>query len=161
MSAVLQPIGPNMPGIIEAAHAQHIRPASIRWTDALKDVRANPDDPDKAIVSAILALEDIASAAKDTAATLRRELAATMEHDGTLGFETEHHSITRKQASRLVVITDPKALAERHPDLMIPQEPTPDRAEIGKRLRANNTVAGCHLTNGGPPVLTISAKARS
>ena len=158
MNIAVQAPPPSMPDIIEAAHAQHVRPASLHWTDALKEVRANPADPDKAIVSAILALEDMASAAKDTAATLRRELALVMEHDGTLGFETEHFAVTRKQAARLVEITDPKALAARHPDLMVPQDDKPDRAEIGKRLRANQTIAGAVLTNGGPSVLMIRSK---
>jgi hypothetical protein len=100
----------------------------------------------------------MASAAKDTAATLRRELAASMVEDGVTGFEAAHHMVSRKAASRLVQINDPKALAAAHPDLMVERAPEPDRAEIGKLLRAGKTVAGCVLSNGGPAVLTISAK---
>ncbi len=158
MSAALKTAGPDMAAIIEAAHSQHIRPASLRWTDALREVRADPTDPDRAIVAAILALEDLASAAKETAATLRRELAATMEHDGTLAYEAPHHTITRKAAAQLVQINDRKALAAAHPELMIPQEDEPDKKAIGKLLRAKKPVAGCTLSNGGPSVITISAK---
>ena len=160
MSAVLKPATPSLEAIIEASHAQHIRPASLRWTDALKNVRANPADPDRAIVAAILALEDLGAAAKDTAATLRRELAATMENDGTLSYETEHHVVQRVQAAQRVQMTDTKAFLAAHPDLAVAQDPKPDTPEIARRLKRGETIIGCELSNGGPDILRITSKGR-
>lgn len=157
MSAALQ-TPPNMAAIIEAAHIQHIRPASLRWTNALQQTRANPADPDHAVVAAILALEDLASAAKDTAAVLRRDLAASMVSDGVTGFETEHHVASRVQAAQRAQMTDTKAFLAAYPDLAIPQDPKPDLAEAAKRLKRGQRLIGCELSNGGADTLRITAK---
>lgn len=158
MSAALTPPPPSMSDIIDASHAQHIRPASIRWTDALRQVRANPADPDRAIVAAILALEDLESAAKDTAAVLRRDLAASMEADGVTGFETDHHIASRVKAAVRVQMTDTAAFAAAHPEMMIAQDPKPDTKRAMQRMNAGETLVGCERSNGGADTLRISAK---
>lgn len=157
MSAALQQ-PPAMVAIIEATHAQHLKPASDRWVAALRQVRANPTDPDHAIVAAILALEDMAGAAKDTAAVLRRELAVSMVNDGVTGFETDHHIASRVQAAQRAQMTDSKAFLAAHPDLAVPQDPKPDLAEAAKRLKRGERLVGCELSNGGADTLRLTAK---
>lgn len=154
----ITPTPSSLVAIIDALHSQHIRPSADAWVTALREARANPADPDRATLALILAAKRLEGDGKHAAAVLRRELTASMEQDGVTGFDGPNHTASRRPASRLVQITDAKALAAAHPELMLPQEPVPDKKEIGRRLRAKETIAGAVLSNGGAPVLTISAK---
>ena len=55
-------------------------------------------------------------------------------------------------------ITDLRAFAAAHPDLMTTPQPQPDKTEIGKRLRAGAEITGAVLDNGSAETLRISAK---
>ena len=144
--------------VIDAAHAQHIKSTSDRWVVALRQARATPDNPDNATVDLIIAAEAMEDAAKHVQSVLRAQLIESMERDGVTGFETAHHQITRRKANQVALITDEKGLAAAHPELMTTPEPRPDRTEIARRLRKGDQIAGASLTNGGAPVVVISAK---
>lgn len=150
--------GASIQATIDAAHAQHVKPAFDRYVQALKYGRENPADVDRALVSMILALEDAADATKQIGATLRTILVDSMAADGVKSFETDHHTIVRAQAAQRVQMIDSKAFLAAHPDLATPQDPKPDTAEIGRRLRAGQAIVGATLSNGGPETLRISAR---
>nr|WP_321985369.1 siphovirus Gp157 family protein [uncultured Lichenicoccus sp.] len=144
--------------VIDAVHMQHIKATSDQWVAALRRARATPEEPDNATVDLIIAAEAIEDAAKHAKAVLRERLGESMERDGVTGFETAHHQITRRKANQVALITDEKALAAQHPELMTTPEPRPDRTEIARRLRKGDRIQGAELTNGGAPVVVISAK---
>ena len=147
--------------IIDAVHAQHIKATSDQWVAALRQARATPHDPDNATVGLIVAAEALEDAAKHAQSVLRGHLAESMERDGVTGFETQFHQVTRRKANQVALITDEKAVAAAHPELMTTPEPKPDRTEIARRLRKGERIQGAELTNGGAPVLVLSAKKGS
>ena len=106
----------------------------------------------------ILAVEAMEDLAKDISTQLRTILRDTMEDAGCFSLGGEVHSLTLADAPRTTQITDAKALAAAHPELMTTPEPQPDRKAIADLLRRGRAVTGAELSNGGQPVLKITTK---
>lgn len=97
----------------------------------------------------ILATEGLADTAKALAADARTALAEAMA-TGATTIKIETHTVSLADGKRGVVITDPSAIP---PQFMC--APQPDKAAIGKALRAGEQVPGAALGNGGPPYLSF------
>lgn len=144
---------------IAEMHAKGVKPAADAWVDALRDLRAVPQDqpaPHEPTLRAACVLfkaaESLAKDSKRVADELRDLIAASFASTGCPGVYIPGYSVKPAEAAQTVIITDATAIAAHHPDLMTePRPPEPDRTTIGKVLREGFRVTGAELSNGGPP----------
>jgi hypothetical protein len=131
---------PRLIGAIQAV--QRSDTAFRKTTDLTEGMRES--------VRLVLALGDLEDAVKQCAATARAALATIMHESGAVGIRTDTHIASTRDPQRSVVITG------AIPGKFMRQPPMqPDKHALHKALTAGETIEGAHLSNGGPPVLTL------
>lgn len=88
---------------------------------------------------------------------LRNHLNLEMQENGIISYKSDKAKATLVKATQSAQIINVDKIAECRPDLMVASEIRPDRTEIAKLLRKGEVIQGAVLSNGGPPVLKITA----
>ena len=124
--------------------------AHTALTDAIDVV-----DTMKAAVTLIVAAEALKDQSDAAARAMRATLSEVIEATGIPAVQTEDHRAITADPPRYATISD---------EVLIPAEywsrPHPDRTAIAKALREGIEVPGATLSNGGAPVLRITARKR-
>lgn len=139
-------------------HKIQVKPACDAWVPALARLRAISLENHHPLDQAFAALADLYFAAtelenmgKHVQLALRSKLAASMAEHGSPGFYTSGHHVTPTEAARTVTITNQKALAADHPEMMVTPPAAPDKKAIAYALKNNRVIQGACLSNGGTP----------
>jgi hypothetical protein len=115
-------------------------------TDLLDVLRAAGD--------IVLAAEAVVAASKHVEATARATLAQSLMDTGACSIRSDTHTFSASPGRQSVTVT---CAADVPPHLLHQPPPIPDKTKIGRLLKAGEHVAGCTLTNGTTPVLTVKA----
>ena len=144
-TAVETPLASIGMAVAAARHAQ----AELRAADDLLPVL-------QSVVGVVLAMEALSEAADAAKAVARLALASAMSSTGCASVQTEHHTVSLRDAPRTARVID---LAQIPPEYMAQPPPKPDMAAIGKRLRDGGHVLGTVLGNQGEQTITIRARS--
>lgn len=109
------------------------------------------------LLNAIYDLEFFIEKATKCAKEFRETLNLEMQETGVISFKGANATATLVKATQTAQIINVDKIAELRPDLMVASEIRPDRTEIAKLLRKGEQIQGAVLSNGGPPVLKITA----
>ena len=142
---------------LNRAHADYMRAAMQAWNDQITASRAPGANADACALEAIGAAEDLVRKAKMAAELLRSELAKTMQQDGVTGFQSENWKASLRERLPEPMVTDEKALKSSHPELWQPQPDKFQTTEM-KKLARKQDLPGVTMSNGGAPVLVVSAR---
>lgn len=107
------------------------------------------------VVAVVLAMEALSEAADAAKTAARLALASAMSSTGCASVQTEHHTVSLRDAPRTARVVD---LAQIPAEYMQQPPPKPDMAAIGKRLRDGGNVPGCVAGNQSDPIITIRSR---
>lgn len=138
-------------------HAEIMRPALQDWNAVITAMRAPGANFDACMLNLIGAAEELERQSKRAAQLLRPELAQSMERDGVTGFQSDRWRASLRATLPEPVVSDEAALKSAHPELWETQPDKLNRAEM-KKLAKQRTLPGVSFTNGGAPVLVVSAR---
>lgn len=138
-------------------HADVLRPAITAWSHFITAIREEGADVDACLLELIGAAEELERKGKQAAQLLRPELAICMQENGVTGFQSENWKASLREKVPEPFVTDEAALKVAHPELWHPQ---PDKFQTNemKKLARKKSLPGVSLTNGGAPVLVVSAR---
>ncbi|MFT8418447.1 MAG: hypothetical protein ABF636_06405 [Acetobacter sp.] len=138
-------------------HADVLRPAIAAWSHFITAIREDGADADACLLELIGAAEELERKGKQAAQLLRPELARSMTDNGVTGFQSENWKASLRDKPPEPFVTDEKTLKAAHPELWQPQ---PDKFQTNemKKLARKKKLPGVSLTNGGAPVLVVSAR---
>ena len=138
-------------------HADILRPAIAAWSNFLTSIRKKGANIDACYLELIGAAEELERKGKQAAQLMRPELAQLMSGDGVTGFQSENWKASLREKVPEPFVADEKALKAAYPELWLPQ---PDKLQTNemKKLARKNDLPGVSLTNGGAPVLVLSAR---
>lgn len=138
-------------------HADVLRPAIMAWSHFITAIREDGADTDACLLELIGAAEELERKGKQAAQLLRPELARSMTDNGVTGFQSENWKASLRDKPPEPFVTDEAALKAAHPELWQPQ---PDKFQTNemKKLARKKDLPGVSLTNGGAPVLVVSAR---
>lgn len=142
---------------LNRAHADYMREAMQAWNSQITASRADGANTDACALEAIGAAEDMVRKAKMAAELLRSELAKTMQQDGVTGFQSDNWKASLRERLPEPMVTDEKALQTAHPELWKPQPDKFQTTEM-KKLARKQDLPGVTMSNGGAPVLVVSAR---
>ena len=111
----------------------------------------------QAAADLIVAIEDLEAGATGARKAARMALAETMAEIGATKIETEHHTVSVRDAPQMTVIADADTVPA---DYWRQPEPQIDKMLVRKALLDGFPVPGAALSNGGAPTLTIRSKAQ-
>jgi hypothetical protein len=140
---------------LAASHAP-LRVAVAAYRSACADLAPATDllDVLRAAGSIVLAAEAIADAAKQAEAAARAALAQALTDTGACSIRSSTHIFSASPGRQSVTVTSADDVP---PHLFHQPAPSPDKAKILRLLKAGETVAGCELSNGAQPILTVKA----
>ncbi|BBC81247.1 hypothetical protein AcetOrient_orf04404 [Acetobacter orientalis] len=142
---------------VNQIYATHLVDDLRALSDCMKAIRAEGAKTDNEALEIIGILENLERKAKHAQALMRTELANQMLEDGVTGMQSQNWKATLAEAARTAIITDEKALKSAMPELWAPQPDKLNKTELNKLARKGD-VPGVSLSNGGAPVLRVSAK---
>jgi hypothetical protein len=140
---------------LSAGHAA-LRDAVTAYRAACAGLSADADllDTLRAAGSIVVAAEAIAAAGKHAEATARATLAQALMDTGACSIRSATHTFSASAGRQSVTVT---SAADVPPHLLHQPPPSPDKAKILRLLKAGESVAGCELSNGSLPILTVKA----
>jgi hypothetical protein len=140
---------------IAASHAQ-LRDAVTTYRTAAAALAPDTDllEVLRAAGNIVLAAEAITAASKQAEATARAALAQALMDTGACSIRSRTHTFSASPGRQSVIVT---FTADVPPHLLHQPPPSPDKAKILRLLKAGESVAGCELSNGGGPILTVKA----
>ena len=138
-------------------HAEIMRDAIMDWNSFIMAIRAPGANFDACMLNLIGAAEELERQAKQAAQLLRPELAQSMERDGVTGFQSDRWKASLRSTLPEPIVSDEAALKSAHPELWEPQPDKLNRTEM-KKLAKQRSLPGISFTNGGAPVLVVSAR---
>ncbi|WP_143296266.1 hypothetical protein [Acetobacter okinawensis] len=143
--------------VANRVHADILRPAIAAWSHFLTAIREDGANTDACLLELIGAAEELERKGRQAAQLLRPELAKRMQEDGVTGFQSENWKASLREKVPEPFVTDEGALKSAHPELWQPQ---PDKFQTNemKKLARKQNLPGVSLTNGGAPVLVVSAR---
>ncbi|MFH7812453.1 MULTISPECIES: hypothetical protein [Acetobacter] len=143
--------------VANRVHADVLRPAIAAWSQFITAIREQGANVDACYLELIGAAEELERKGKQAAQLLRPELATRMQEDGVTGFQSENWKASLRDKPPEPFMTDEAALKAAHPELWLPQ---PDKFQTNemKKLARKKSLPGVSLTNGGAPVLVVSAR---
>lgn len=138
-------------------HADVLRPAIAAWNQFITAIREPGANIDACYLELIGAAEELERKGKQAVQLMRPDLAQRMQEDGVTGFQSENWKASLRDKPPEPFVTDEKALKAAHPELWQPQ---PDKFQTNemKKLARKKSLPGVSLTNGGAPVLVVSAR---
>lgn len=143
--------------IVNQVYATHLVDELQALSSCMKAIRADGAKTDNEALEIIGILENLERKSKHAQALMRTELANQMLEDGVTGMQSQNWKATLAEAARTAIITDEKALKSAMPELWVPQPDKLNKIELNKLARKGD-VPGVSLSNGGAPVLRVSAK---
>jgi hypothetical protein len=102
----------------------------------------------------VLAAEAITAASKQAETTARTALASALIDTGACSIRSSTHIFSASPGRQSVNVT---SAADVPAHLLHQPPPSPDKAKILRLLKAGESVAGCELSNGAQPILTVKA----
>lgn len=142
---------------VNQLYAMYLKEDQVDLSNCMKAIRADGAHTDNQALELIGILENLERRAKHARELLRTELAQQMLEDGVTGMQSQNWKATLMEASRTAIITDEKALKAGRPELWEPQPDKLNKTELNKLARKGD-VPGVTLSNGGAPVLRVSAR---
>lgn len=138
-------------------HADVLRPAIAAWNHFITAIREPGANIDACYLELIGAAEELERKGKQAVQLMRPELAQRMQADGVTGFRSENWKASLRDKLPEPFMADERALKAAHPELWQPQ---PDKFQTNemKKLARKKNLPGVSLTNGGAPVLVVSAR---
>ncbi|EHD12940.1 hypothetical protein CIN_21380 [Commensalibacter intestini A911] len=144
----------NIQEYLIGMHNKHIREPFNKYVKSITNSEA-PEE--QKLLNAIYDLEFFIEKATKCAKEFRETLNLEMQGNGVISFKGDNSTATLVKATQTAQIINADKIAELRPDLMVASEIRPDRTEIAKLLRKGEVIQGAVLSNGGPPVLKITA----
>lgn len=144
----------NIQEYLIGMHNKHIREPFNKYVRSITNSEA-PEE--QKLLNAIYDLEFFIEKATKCAKEFRETLNLEMQGNGVISFKGANSTATLVKATQTAQIINETEIAKHHPDLMVTSKPRPDRTEIAKLLRKGKQIHGAVLSNGGPPVLKITA----
>jgi hypothetical protein len=140
---------------LSAAHAQ-LRQAVTEYRTAATNLTPGTDllDTFRAVGGLVLAAESITAASRQAEATARTALAQALMDTGACSIRSSTHIFSASPGRQSVTVT---SAADVPPHLLHQPPPSPDKAKILRLLKAGESVAGCEISNGSQPILTVKA----
>lgn len=138
-------------------HADVLRPAIAAWNRFVTAIREPGVNIDACYLELIGAAEELERKGKQAAQLLRPELAQRMSSDGVTGFQSENWKASLRNKPPEPFVTDEAALKAARPELWQPQPDKFQTTEM-KKLARKESLPGVSMTNGGAPVLVVSAR---
>ncbi|MFT8367515.1 MAG: hypothetical protein ABF646_02060 [Acetobacter papayae] len=138
-------------------HAEIMRDAIMDWNAFIVAIRAPGANVDACMLNLIGAAEELERKAKQAAQLMRPELAQIMESDGVTAFQSDRWKASLRITLPEPVVSDEEALKAAHPELWEVQPDKLNRSEM-KKLSKKQDLPGISFTNGGAPVLVVSAR---
>jgi hypothetical protein len=93
-------------------------------------------------------MADRRKAIENKADSIRQYLKTNMQRTGITKIESPYFALTIKKNPPSVVIDDPAAIPAEFMVTPPAPPPSPDKKAIGEKLKAGETVPGCHLEQG-------------
>ena len=138
-------------------HAEIMRDAIMDWNTFIVAIRAPGANVDACMLNLIGAAEELERKAKQAAQLMRPELAQSMGNDGVTAFQSDRWKASLRVTLPEPLVSDEEALKAAHPELWEPQPDKLNRIEM-KKLAKQRSLPGISFTNGGAPVLVVSAR---
>lgn len=138
-------------------HAEIMRDAIMDWNAFIVAIRAPGANVDACMLDLIGAAEELERKAKQAAQLMRPELAQSMGNDGVTAFQSDRWKASLRVTLPEPVVSDEAALKAAHPELWEAQPDKLNRNEM-KKLSKKQDLPGISFTNGGAPVLVVSAR---
>lgn len=136
------------------AHNRYIKNA---FNSYVYSVTGKDAPEEHRFLDAIYDLQFFIECAQKCVTEWRDKLNQDMQDDGVISYKSSKATASLTKSVQSCLITSEIEVAKARPDLMITPDPKPNKIEIAKLLRKGEQIPGTILSNGGPPVLKITA----
>ena len=142
---------------VNQVYADHLKADLSAINKTMLSIRSENARTDNDTLDLIGTLESLTKHTKRAAEILREKLGSQMQEDGVVAMQSDVWVGSLARSPQTATITDESALKILHPELWEPQPDKLNRTELNKLAR-KGSLPGVNLSNGGAPVLRVSAR---